>query len=81
MLSAAMEMCKEALQRDPKFTDARLILAGLYSTSHEAEAALDEYERVLEEDPKHEEAVVYKAQVLSEGGQNRGGDRSLRIGS
>ena len=29
MLTAAMETCKEALQRDPKYTDARLMLAGL----------------------------------------------------
>src|SRR5262249_26716066 len=31
MMSAAMETCKEALQRDPNYIDARLMLAGLYS--------------------------------------------------
>src|SRR5947209_208641 len=69
MLAEAMETCKEALQRDPNFIDARLILAGLYSTSHEAPAALAEYDRVLKHDPRHEEAAVYKAQVLLEMGR------------
>jgi tetratricopeptide (TPR) repeat protein len=68
MLSIAMETCKEALQRDPKFIDARMMLAGLYSTSHETQAALSEYDRILKIDPKHEEAVIYKSQVLTEDG-------------
>lgn len=66
MLSAAMETCKEALQRDPKFTDARLILAGLYSTSRETDSALREYDTVLKFFPGHEEAAIYRAQVLLE---------------
>jgi tetratricopeptide (TPR) repeat protein len=68
MLSAAMETCKEALQRDPSFVDARLMLAGLYATTHENAAAIAEYDRILKKDPKHEEAIVYKAQVLLEDG-------------
>ncbi len=68
MLSAAMDACKEALQHDSNYTDAHLILAGLYSSSHENQAALTEYDRILKSNPKNEEAVVYKSQVLIEDG-------------
>jgi tetratricopeptide (TPR) repeat protein len=74
MLSAAMETCKEALQRDPKFIDVRLILAGLYSASREPRAAVEEYDRVLKIAPMHEEAIIYKSQILIE--QNRAGEAS-----
>ncbi len=78
MFSLAMETCKEALQRDPNYLDARLILAGLYSTSHESKAALKEYDRVLKIDPKHEEAAVFKSQVLIEDGHIAEAAQSLR---
>lgn len=70
MLSAAMESCKEALARDPDYIDARLMLAGLYSASREDEMALKQYDLVLTKDSKHEEAAVFKSQVLAE--SNRG---------
>lgn len=69
LLAEAMEVCKQALDRDPKYIDARLILAGLYSAMRETHSAVAEYDRVLKQDPKHEEAVVYKAQVLLEAGR------------
>lgn len=69
MLSAAMETCKEALQKDPSYVEARLILAGLYSTAHDTRSALMEYGTILKANPHHEEAVVYKSQVLVESGR------------
>ncbi len=69
MLSAALGSAKEAVRLDPKFIDARLILAGLYSTAHENQAALDEYDQILKFDPKNEEALIYKCQVLLEDGK------------
>jgi tetratricopeptide (TPR) repeat protein len=69
MLSAAMETCKEALQLDPKYTDARLILAGLYSSSRQSAEALAEYTQILKDDPTHEEAIMYQAQVLMDDGK------------
>jgi tetratricopeptide (TPR) repeat protein len=78
MLSAAMDMCKEAIKLDPKYLDAHLILAGLYSTSHETQAAVAEYDTVLKYDPKHEEAIVYKSQTLVEDGQIENGAAVLR---
>ncbi len=66
MLSLAMETCRDALARDSKMVDARLMLAGLYSTARENSAALREYDLILNADPGNEEAVVYKAQVLVE---------------
>jgi tetratricopeptide (TPR) repeat protein len=77
-LSAAMESCKEALRRDADFVDARLMLAGLYSTTHDAASALVEYDKILKADPKHEEAIVYKAQVLVEDGKAPEAIQSLR---
>ncbi len=72
MLSDAMESCKEALQKDPNYIDARLLLAGLYAALREPQAALTEYERILKQDQKHEEAAVFKSQILIE--ENRGAD-------
>ena len=69
MFSSAMEAAKEALKLDPNYLDARMILAGLYSTTHEAHAAVAEYDQVLKMDPKHEEAAVYRSQVLIEDGK------------
>ncbi len=74
----AMEACKEALQRDPKFIDARLILAGLYAASRESELALIEYGKVLQFQPDHEEALVYRAQLLVEEGRGALASQQLR---
>ncbi|MBI3535139.1 MAG: tetratricopeptide repeat protein, partial [Deltaproteobacteria bacterium] len=65
-LSDAMESCKEALKIDPNYIDALLILAGLYSATHEQELALKEYDKILKKLPMHEETTVYKVQILHE---------------
>ena len=69
MMSSAMDSCKEALKVDAKFNDARMMLAGLYSAAHENESALAEYDSILKAEPKHEEAAVYRAQVLADMGK------------
>ena len=66
LFSSAMEACNTALKLDSKFTDAHLILGGLYSASRQDELALVEYDQVLKKDPKNEEAAVYKSQILLE---------------
>ncbi|MEK6706422.1 MAG: tetratricopeptide repeat protein [Bdellovibrionota bacterium] len=78
MLSAAMETCKDALKHDAKFVDARLMLAGLYSNSKEFALALTEYDEILKFDPKHEEAVIFKSQVLMEAGKSKEVAKFLR---
>ena len=78
MLSAAMDSCKEALLKNENYTDARLILAGLYSTSHETTLALKEYDRILKSNPKNEEAIIYKSQVLVEDGKPKEAASFLR---
>lgn len=65
-LSTAMEYAKKAVELDPKYTDARLMLGGIYSALHENTLALKEYDVILVDNPQHEEAVIYKAQVLVE---------------
>lgn len=71
MIAAAMETCKEALQHDPNYTDARLLLAGLYSSTRENPKALSEYDLILKKDPLHEEATFFKSQVLIEDGHGK----------
>lgn len=78
MLSAAMDSCQEALKKDPKYVDARMMLAGLYSSSHENESAFAEYERVLKDNPRNEEAAVYRAQVLADLGKITEARQGLR---
>lgn len=78
MLAEAMESCKAALVQDPKFVEARLMLAGLHSASHEDDQALREYDTVLKQDPTHEEAVVYKSQILTEKGDATAAIKTLR---
>lgn len=78
MLSAAMEACKDALARNKDFVDARLILAGLYSSSQDNESALKEYDLILKKDPHHEEAVIYKSQVLAEEHQSAAAVKTLK---
>lgn len=68
-LASAMEMCRAALKEDPKHIDARLLLGGLYSTTHESQAAVEEYDQILKINPGHEEAMIYKSQVLLEAGK------------
>ncbi len=77
-LTLALEEAKESLKCDPQFIDARLLLGGIYSTSQEHEAALHEYNAVLKQDSDHEEAVVYKAQVLLELERNKDAIASLK---
>ncbi len=79
MLSAAVETCREALRRDPKFIDARLMLAGLFSTTREPNLALAEYDRVLKDDPKNEEAMIYISQILVDEGKPKEAVSSLRV--
>lgn len=78
MLSSAMEECKEAVRIDPEYTDARLMLAGLYSSARESGKSVAEYDRILKTNPRHEEAAVYRAQVLMESGRIDEAAKSLR---
>src|SRR5690349_14079405 len=49
-LSTAMEFAKKAVELDPKYTDARLMLGGIYSALHENVLALKEYDMILASD-------------------------------
>ena len=65
-LNRALEFAKRAVTSDAKNQDARLILAGLLSTTYDNEGAIREYRTILKQDPGHEEAAVYLAQVYAE---------------
>lgn len=78
LISAAIETCRDALSRDSRNIEARLLLAGLYSASRDGKAALSEYNHVLKLAPEHEEAAIYKAQLLFEQGKGNQAIQSLK---
>ena len=59
MLSAAMETCKEAIERDPNYTDARLLLAGSVFDSSSMTAALAEYDRILKNESQERRSSMF----------------------
>jgi tetratricopeptide (TPR) repeat protein len=62
----ALESARKALDLDPKLVDARLLVAGLLSTTQQPELALKEYDRVIQQEPGHEEAHLFKSHVYGE---------------
>jgi tetratricopeptide (TPR) repeat protein len=68
-LSNALESCKAAITADPKYIDARLLVAGLYSATRDSAAAMREYDAILKFSPWHEETTIYKSQALLEAGK------------
>ena len=77
LLSDALQEAKNAVELDPNYIDARLLLAGLYSTASDNESAIREYDTILKLDPESEEAAVFRAQVLIESGKTGGAITSL----
>ena len=62
LLSAAIEVCKEAIENEPSSVDAHFLLASFYTSTLQHSLAIQHYQKVLKLDPKHEEAVAYEAQ-------------------
>ncbi|MBA92683.1 MAG: hypothetical protein CMJ43_18575 [Phyllobacteriaceae bacterium] len=77
-LSDALTSAKEAVRLDSNLMDARLLLAGLYSSTQENEEALKQYQAILKNDPTHDEAAVYRAQIHLEAGKPLKAVQSLK---
>lgn len=73
LLSFAVESCKNALRLDPKYTDARMLLAGLYGATKLTKEALKEYDAILADrgatDEARREVYVFKGSLLIEEGR------------
>ena len=68
-LSDGLVTSKKAVELDPKFIDARLMLAGLYSSAQQNEEAISQYTQILNLDPYNDEAAVYRSQIYLEEGK------------
>ncbi|MBV8709266.1 MAG: tetratricopeptide repeat protein, partial [Acidobacteriaceae bacterium] len=63
-LSDAIEKFRQALQLNPKFTDARFDLASVEAESSQWEAAARDFKRVITERPDDEKASQHLGEVL-----------------
>jgi tetratricopeptide (TPR) repeat protein len=66
LISQALENAETAVEKDPKFTEAKMFLGHLYSTIKAPEKALEQYQQVLKINPDHVEAPLYIGAVLAE---------------
>jgi tetratricopeptide (TPR) repeat protein len=60
----ALQLFQQALQLDPKFTDARYNLASLEASAGKWELAVNDFRQVLTEDPQNEKAQQHLGEVL-----------------
>lgn len=66
MASEALTQAEEAVQKDPKNIDSRLMLGGLYSSMKLYDRAMEHYQFVIKQDPKNLEAPLYIGAIYSE---------------
>lgn len=73
LLTFAIEECKNAVRLDPEYTDARLLLAGLYGATKMLPEALAQYEAILKSKKltadARAEVYVFKGSLLLEEGR------------
>ena len=65
-VNEALELCEQAVEKDPNYYEARLLLGGLYSTLKVYDKAIEQYEAILSKKPNHPDASLYLAAVYSE---------------
>ncbi|MGZ3769242.1 MAG: tetratricopeptide repeat protein [Bdellovibrio sp.] len=66
MISESMVQAEEAVNKDPKNVESRLLLGGLYSSTKAYTKALEQYEKVMELQPANTEASLYIGALYSE---------------
>lgn len=76
MVSEGLQYAQRAEKQDAKSIEAKILLAGLYSSLKMYDKAASEYEAVLKIDPKNSEAPLYLGAVAAELGQY---DRSVKL--
>ncbi len=66
MITEALGQSELALQKNPKFVDALLLLGGIHSTLKLYNKAIENYESVLKVEPSNTEAPLYLGAVYAE---------------
>lgn len=66
LISESLGQAEEAVKKDPKNVDARLLLGGLYSSMKLYPKALNEYNAVMKLQPTNTEAPLYIGALYSE---------------
>jgi len=62
--SQAIQLCKQVLQQDPNYIDARILLGRLYYWNGNADSAIVELKKAYEQMPAYEDAAQALADVL-----------------
>ncbi|MBB6612641.1 YaiO family outer membrane beta-barrel protein [Pontibacter sp. Tf4] len=62
--SQAIQLCKQVLQQDPEYIDARILLGRLYYWNGAADSAIVELKKAYEQMPAYEDATQALADVL-----------------
>jgi len=70
MVSESVTQAEEAVKKDAKSVDARLLLGGLYSSLKLFPKAMDQYQAVLKLDANNTEAPLYIGALYSEQKEN-----------
>ena len=66
MITQALEYTDLAIQRNPKYLEARLVMGGLFATIKSYKKAENEFRTVLKMDPSNSEAMLYLGAIFSE---------------
>lgn len=66
MLTEALELAEESVQKDDKLVSAKLLLGGLYSSFKQYNKAIQQYEKILKIEPDNTEAPLYLGAVFAE---------------
>lgn len=63
-ITEALTFTEEALKLDPKFIEARLLLANIYSGLKSNDTAERHYKKILKQEPQHFQARIYLGALL-----------------
>ena len=81
-VTKAVEACREAISRDPTNTEGHLLLGKIFygtrARSDEHAEAVEAFEKVLELEPKHTEALQSLAELYFQAGDFEASARSFR---
>jgi tetratricopeptide (TPR) repeat protein len=70
-MEKAIRLLEEVLDRDPKYLEARVVLAGIHSAFNRNKKAREHYEKILALDPTHEEALMFISSLETSEGRHQ----------
>jgi len=66
LMSQALEYAEQAVAKNPKHVEARLLVGGIYSSMKAYDKAIAQYEEILKANPENTDAPLYLGAVFSE---------------